>query len=926
VALFVVSALLPLLIAMAIVYGRVYEALVEAHEARLGQAVEGYATTLLERLTLAEQLLRTYGGAAPSPAAAGELRRHFQAAALYPPGAPPHTLLASGRMVPDRDALGLQEAFLESGGTQVSLVWGYDGPQIWLVRDLADMGQPDTLLAVRLADAFLWGDVDEMPFATQLCVLDGEQRPLHCTARLPQEAHGRLGKLLVAGPAGSLHWQDAGATQFASFREVFLQPRFRGGSWPIVVWQADTDALAPIERLRAVVLPIIAIALLGAALLGLTQVRRTMDPLQHLIGAVARVGKRDFTTRVEIPGDDEFRELAVAFNGMSERLGRQFGALGTLAEIDEVILSRVDLDRIAAVLVARMREVVRGQAWLLLLADAPGAPGYTVRGAQYAGAAAMPAKVVLSVADVAALQAAPDGLVMGRGTSSPILPPLLGVDARHVFALPVIAEGALQGMLVVGGMPDGHPDAEEAALLRGFAHRLAVGVAAAARDRELFRRANFDFLTELPNRPAFLEAFALKLARSRDAGRMSALLFIDLDGFAKVNDSLGHAIGDALLVHAAARLSGLARHGDLVARLGGDEFVLVLADSGDAEEATRMARRAALLLAEPYDLGHGDTYVSASIGIAMYPQDGDNASTLLAHADLAMYEAKKSRSGHACFTESMTREAERRFRLDRELRLALDQEQLVLYYQPQLDLAAGCVVGAEALIRWLHPERGLVPPGEFIGFAEESGLIEEMGAWAVREACRQLVRWREAGLPLAHVSVNVSPRQFRGRDFVEIVAAALHASGLAPSSLRLEITESVLADDGHAAEEILARLHGLGTPLELDDFGTGYSSLSYLQRLPVQTVKLDRSFIRDITESRKARALAQASIDMVHALEKEVVAEGVETLEQAVLLRSWGCEAIQGFLLSRPVPAAQFATAVATAQRAVATPPARDAA
>jgi EAL domain-containing protein (putative c-di-GMP-specific phosphodiesterase class I) len=274
---------------------------------------------------------------------------------------------------------------------------------------------------------------------------------------------------------------------------------------------------------------------------------------------------------------------------------------------------------------------------------------------------------------------------------------------------------------------------------------------------------------------------------------------------------------------------------------------------------------------------------------------------------MAMYRAKAAGRGqHAFFEETMNDEAQQRLVLDRELRQALEHEQLVLFYQPQLDLRTNRIVGAEALIRWQHPTRGLVAPGPFISFAEETGLIERIGEWVLNAACAQFVAWRKDGLPIDHVSVNVSPRQFRGRDFAQTVAQAIRQSGMDAARLRLEITESVLVDDSGTVEATLERLCDLGTPLELDDFGTGYSSLAYLRRLPVETIKLDRTFVHDITTNDNARAIVRAAIGMVHALKKEIVAEGVETEEQAGLLRRWGCDAIQGYYLSKPVPAERF--------------------
>jgi predicted signal transduction protein with EAL and GGDEF domain len=360
-------------------------------------------------------------------------------------------------------------------------------------------------------------------------------------------------------------------------------------------------------------------------------------------------------------------------------------------------------------------------------------------------------------------------------------------------------------------------------------------------------------------------------------------------------------------VHAAERLRRCLRKADLVARLGGDEFTVVCPDLAEAGDAGVVARHLIETLSQPYDIGHGETFVAASIGIAAYPADGAAAPELLRHADMAMYRAKqKGRGNHVFFEEEMNREAQQRRTLDGELRRALESDQFVLYYQPQLELASNRIVGAEALLRWRHPTRGLIAPGPFIGFAEETGLIERIGAWVLADACTRFASWRADGLVIGHVSVNVSPRQFRNRDFAQAVARVVQETGLDPHALRLEITESVLVDGSAAAEATLAQLAMLGTPLELDDFGTGYSSLAYLQRLPVDTIKLDRSFITGIATSDNARAIARAAISMVHALKKKIVAEGVETQEQLALLRQWGCDAIQGYLFSEPLPAEDF--------------------
>jgi diguanylate cyclase (GGDEF)-like protein len=670
--------------------------------------------------------------------------------------------------------------------------------------------------------------------------------------------------------------------------------------------QPEEHALAPTRAVARLVLPVVLLGLLIAAFLGLIQVRRTMDPLQRLTDATKRIAQREFDARLPADRDDEFGALAHAFNSMSERLGRQFHALGALAQIDSVILSKVDIDRIVAIALARMKGVVRADWRVVLLADAAGDPAFHVHApegpADWNGAAE-----TLASADLARLAGAARGEVFAAEGAPQWLVPLFAAGARSAFVLPITLDTRLAGAIVLGHRDVVAPDDDELRLVQDLGDRVAVALATAARDRELYRRAHYDPLTKLPNRTYFLDELARELARAERQSKKLAVLFVDLDGFSTVNDSLGHAAGDELLVRAGERLRACVRKADLIARLGGDEFTAVLPDMRETSDAATVAQHLIAALSQPYDIGHGDTFVAASIGIAMYPADGTTAQELLRHADMAMYRAKeRGRGTFAFFEDAMHREAQRRLALDRELRQALENQEFLLYYQPQLDLRTNRIVGAEALLRWQHPTRGIVAPGPFISFAEETGLIEHIGEWALNAACEQFMLWKRAGVPIDHVSVNVSPRQFRRKDFVDSVARAMTAAGLEPGMLHLEITESVLVDDSGAANATLERLIELGTRLELDDFGTGYSSLAYLQRLPVSTIKLDRSFIKGIPASDNAQAIVRAAIAMVHALKKEVVAEGVETGEQLALLCAWGCDAIQGFHLSKPVPPDDF--------------------
>lgn len=415
--------------------------------------------------------------------------------------------------------------------------------------------------------------------------------------------------------------------------------------------------------------------------------------------------------------------------------------------------------------------------------------------------------------------------------------------------------------------------------------------------------AYHDQLTGLPNRLLFFDRVTQAIARAKRTREQLGILFIDLDDFKRINDSVGHNVGDELLRAVAQRLEGVVRTEDTVARMGGDEFTVLVVGVARGEDVADMARRVVEILREPFRLKGQVFDISASIGIALYPGDGEDVVTLLKHADTAMYAAKESGRNHCrFFTPAMNDRIEQRMALDRSLRRALDQGELVLHYQPQVELVSGRITGLEALIRWQHPERGLIPPDQFIPLAEETGMIVPLGEWVLRAACAQNRAWQDAGLPPVQVSVNLAARQFQQRDLLPMVERILGETGLDPAYLGLEITESATIPDAEVALQTLLRLKSMGVKVSLDDFGTGYSALSYLRSLPIDVVKLDKSFIHDLASDEGAAAVASAVILLAHHLKLKVVAEGVETWEQLSFLRQQRCDAIQGYIFSRPLP------------------------
>jgi diguanylate cyclase (GGDEF)-like protein len=505
----------------------------------------------------------------------------------------------------------------------------------------------------------------------------------------------------------------------------------------------------------------------------------------------------------------------------------------------------------------------------------------------------------------------------------PWFAPLAAMHGLHAgLDAGVVCEGRLFGVLGVYCDAPRRFEEDDTAFLGGLANILATAVERQEARNRLTYLAQYDSLTNLPNRrrlAACLEEAIGDAARDR---RRAAVMFIDLDRFKNVNDMLGHGVGDQLLVQAAARLEACARRGDVVARLGGDEFAVVVpqleAHHDNEHDAAQVAGRIIEALSQPFHLQGQQLFVSASIGIASYPQDGASAEQLLKSADTAMYGAKNNgRNNFQFYSAALHENAAQRLQVESQLRQALERGEFLLHYQPKLDLASGCVSGFEALLRWHHPQRGLVPPLEFISILEDTGLIIPAGEWVIGEVCRQLRSWQAAGLPLPPVAINLSARQLQQADLAAAIERIVLDAGVDPALLEFELTESMLMANPEAAVEILQRIKALGMRLSVDDFGTGYSSLAYLKRFPLDALKIDRTFVRDLPDDPDDAAITKAVIRLAHSLSLKVVAEGVENIAQLRELEKYDCDEIQGYYISKPLPAADC-TAFLLRERAAA--------
>lgn len=423
-------------------------------------------------------------------------------------------------------------------------------------------------------------------------------------------------------------------------------------------------------------------------------------------------------------------------------------------------------------------------------------------------------------------------------------------------------------------------------------------------EERLRQQANFDSLTNLPSRPMFMEHLGEELLKAKTDGTSLALMFIDLDGFKLINDTLGHDIGDMLIQEAAFRIIGSLGNDDMPARLGGDEFTIVVPNVKDPEKLALLASKIMESFADPFNLQGNETFVSASIGIALYPDHGSKINDLVRNAEMAMYRAKEEgKAKYNFFSSELDNQVSESLLLKTNIKTGLINNEFQLHYQPKLEIASGLVTGVEALMRWISPEHGFIPPDRFIPIMEETGIVVEVGYWALETACKQHRDWLDAGIPPTRIAVNLSARQLQEPDFTTRVEEILNNSGIDPSGLEIEITESMLMSDASSAIVALKGLHDMGLHVAMDDFGTGYSSLSYLKKFPIDTIKIDRSFVNDIATDTDDAEIIKTIITMGQTLNRKIVAEGVETQEQLDILSDYWCDEIQGYFFARPLPA-----------------------
>jgi diguanylate cyclase len=930
--LFVGCAVVPTAVVATVSYRHVTQYLIAQSETRLHQASKTFGAAIFERLLLLDATLKNVpvhamlrrpasgdSSASANPGLDLAAARRFTALEFL--GDDGVRIPISGHLAAPPRLTQRNSADLADGLPLLAAEHRDGRPtRIYMVRRISQ--GPDRtpgargLLIGEINSDYLWATFDQSLIAagTILTVQDDSGRVLMSSVAGVHSAFQTLG--LDARPdADSLASFDRDP-YVSSTWPMLLDEVFAAPTWTLVLGHSKKEVLGPVVRFADTLLVLVLVSTALILILSVDRIRRSLVPLRELQEGTRRIAGHDFGSRVSISSRDEFEELGASFNAMAGQLDRQFQALATAAEIDRAVLSATSAGEIVATLLARLPDVYPCGAVSVTLMTPDGAKSLPSLVHDYSDGSRTHIRVDLRSDDVQELLDGPDAtaVAMVEGISvRPYLVPLAELGCRTFFLLPLRFQSQLVGVIALADRSEATADSDARVQVRRLADQAAVALANARMLDQVRNLAYYDSLTGLPNRLSYKERLANALEEANRDGTLVAAFFIDLDHFSRINDTLGHEAGDHLLQQVAGRLRASCREREdevgsamlaldpEVARLGGDEFTVIMPGLADPQDAGKLARRILASLAHPFRIESREIFINASIGIAVYPFDGQNLETLLMHADTAMYKAKEQGgNSYQAYSRSMNATALQRLTLENSLRRALEREEFEVHYQPIVNAQSGTPVAAEALVRWRHPDLGLLLPSEFIALAEENGLIVPLGEWVMRTACAQNLAWQRMGLAPIRVVVNLSSRQLT-RTMTENVARILRETGLESRYLGLELTETVLVNRQKEGVDTLHALRAMGLHLSVDDFGTGYSSFSYLKHFPLDTLKIDRAFIREITSDPDDAAISTAIIALGHALGLTVTAEGVETEAQVKLLRQQGCDEMQGYFFSRPV-------------------------
>ncbi|HBX59471.1 MULTISPECIES: EAL domain-containing protein [unclassified Methylophaga] len=912
---FVVASLIPVLVLGGLSFHQVSQQLYQQSYDALQKSSKDYGLRFIDRLVLAESALRLLANRIERSNRGlrdqnlfrdQKIQKQFNDLAIITGTGQRASLLGDTRMVPY-----LTKEEIEAVRSGLTLIKAVDSDelgikQIWIALNFNEKTPDSGILMAELHPEALW-EVDNMGINQLLVMTEvGES----WFSSLPKKSlPNQLLTELLDKYSGSFNQNIGDNVYLGGFWQAPIGNMFASPDLIIVHAQPKSVALSAINYFTKVYPPVILLTVLIVAFLSTKLIAKYLSPLSALKKATERIADGEFDYQVEVDSKDEFEALADSFNEMTRRLRSQFEIQSTMAEIDRQILSVLNADEIVETALNRLPGILFSDLISIAKFDAENrllVAVHTRRDDQHFDLQEQ--SMALTNEDLAELQQSQGSVLeINDNRLLPVYLKILNLAGNWFYlVIPVVVNGQVAASISFAYQQPKVIGNELKSIARSFGDRIAVALSNAAWEEKLFQQAHFDGLTGLPNRLVLNERLQQEIARADRDSKQLAVFFLDLDRFKNVNDSLGHSAGDELLVKVAKHLSNSIRTTDLVVRMSGDEFVVLITDI-DNPDLINMIANKVLKAVDTTSIVAGQSVKStASMGIAMYPADAITPEDLLKYADSAMYYAKNDgRANFRFYSADMTEKALENIKLEHDLREAISKGEIVVYYQPKFDSDKN-IIGAEALIRWKHSELGMISPAKFIPIAEQSMLIVEIGRWVLEQTCELIKSFTNLGIEPVPISVNISGVEFDRPDIVANVAEILKRTRVNPDFIEMELTENVAIGNREACIERMHQLKALGLRLAMDDFGTGFSSLSYLQDLPLDVLKIDQHFIRELDTGINSQAIVRAILALGDGLHMQVIAEGVETESQLTFLQDHQCKFFQGFLFSRPIPAAEL--------------------